>query len=197
VTAQIVQLGDQKLWRAALDLQDADGGRHRVHVYEAYWAHCTQGKITVGEAMKFLVGAAYQGVRYALWPPRVFRRFLFDRWVTFRLSSGLALLYLLALASLMSLIIVNFAVTTAASVKLLTGPGDTTSWPSYALLRDLTVDLAGLALVFGTSFVVFYTAYRRHRVNWRDAITSERRPLLRLAIWSLVALSLLRRWSSV
>src|SRR5688572_19374415 len=64
VAARIVELGDEKLWRAELVLTDDQGQLHPVHVYEAYWAPCTQGKITLAETMLFLIGAGYQGVRY-------------------------------------------------------------------------------------------------------------------------------------
>ena len=191
VTARLVQLGEQKLWRAELDLPDGQHGTRTVHVYEAYWAPYTQGKVTLAETVRFMIGAGYQGVRYGLWPPLILHRYLFNRWVPFQLDPKLALVYLLLLTGVLSLILVNFAVTAAVSFKALTGPASASSWPSHLLLRDLTIDVGLLAATFGALGTTLGLAYRSEKRNRREAITSSRRTGVRIGIWALAAMSVL------
>jgi hypothetical protein len=191
VTARLVQLGEQKLWRAELDLSDEQDGTRAVHVYEAYWAPCTQGKITLAETVKFMIGAGYQGVRYGLWPPLILHRYLFNRWVPFKLHPKLALVYLVLLVGVLSLILVNFTVTAAVSVKALTGPASASSWPSHLLLRDLTIDVGLLAATFGALGTALGLVHRTQKRNRREAITSARQAGVRIGIWALAAMSVL------
>ena len=121
-------------------------GPRDLHVYEVYWAPLTEGKITLAESVKFLIGTGVQGVRYAWWPPRLLERYLFGRWVSFQLHWQLAMIFLGLLLTLLSLIAVDSAMALTVGVKLLTDPGDATRWPSYALFRDLTFDLAVLTV---------------------------------------------------
>jgi hypothetical protein len=190
VTARLVELGDQKLWRTELELTDAAGGRHRVHVYEAYWAQYTQGRITLGETVRFLFAAGYQGIRYGFWPPFVLRRHLFNRWVNFRLSPLLTAVYLVLLATVSSLVFVNLVATTTLMIKLLTGPGNPASWPNYALLGDLTLDLAVLAVPYAVTGVVLLIAYQRQTSHARRAAASEPRLWVQVLIWILVAIAI-------
>jgi hypothetical protein len=191
VTARLVELGTRPLWRAELDVTDDHGRPHRVHVYEAYWAAYTEGKITLAETVKVLLDAGYHGVHYGLLPPHVFQRFLFNRWVAFGLKSSLAALYLILLGTLFALIVVNFAIATVLPVKLLTGVFNPVSWPSDALLGQITVDLSWLALAFGLSALVFTAAYWSQKPNRRDVVTSVRRPTLQQLIWILIGATVL------
>src|SRR5580765_5102149 len=45
-TVRLVELGEESAWRAEVQITDADGHPHDVHIYEAYWAPLTQGAIT-------------------------------------------------------------------------------------------------------------------------------------------------------
>src|SRR5947207_3050204 len=53
-----------------------DGRKHEVHIYEAYWAPLTEGKVTYWDTIKFLLRAGYRGLKHSLpW------RRSFDRWM--------------------------------------------------------------------------------------------------------------------
>jgi hypothetical protein len=189
VTARDVDLGGERLRRAELTLAGPTGTRE-VHVYEAYWAPLTEGKITLPETMQFLLGAGVQGVRYGFWPPRVLERFLFGRWVTFPLSPILALVYLVLLATVLSLIVVNAAVVGISVLKLVTDPGDAHRWPDYALLRDLTLDLAVLAAPFLVLGVTLFLSYRSATREGRHSSPMRKRPIVAALIWFLIALTI-------
>jgi hypothetical protein len=65
------------LARAELSWKDKDEQQHCVHVYEAYWAPLTEGKVTYWDTIKFLLLAAWNGLRYS--KPLVRSTFL--RWM--------------------------------------------------------------------------------------------------------------------
>lgn len=68
------QANDDFLARAEVKW-DLAGKQHEVHVYEAYWAPLTEGKVTYWETIKFLFRAGYRGFKASL------RSSTFDRWV--------------------------------------------------------------------------------------------------------------------
>jgi hypothetical protein len=69
---RFVQLGTQRLARAEVTLS---GKRPTVaHVYEAYWAPLTEGRVGAMYVTLFLLQAAFRGFQYTL-------RGSFDRWV--------------------------------------------------------------------------------------------------------------------
>jgi len=65
------------LSRAELQWADASHVPHAVHVYEAYWAPLTEGRVTYWDTIKFLFGAAANG----LWYSRPFGPRRFQRWI--------------------------------------------------------------------------------------------------------------------
>jgi hypothetical protein len=63
---------------ARAELNWSRGGKHhQVHVYEAYWAPVTEGKVTYAETLQFLLQAAWRGFRCS----RFFRTATFQRWM--------------------------------------------------------------------------------------------------------------------
>jgi hypothetical protein len=65
--------------RAEVGWRDAQGGAHEVHVYEAYWAPLTEGKVTYWDTVKFLLLAGWNGMKYSQpLGPRTFKRWMFD-----------------------------------------------------------------------------------------------------------------------
>ena len=202
VTGRLVKLGGQTLWRAEMTLRAPaetsapEGGEappafeREVHVYEAYWAAHTQGVITLKETTLFLFSAAVAALRWAILPPRVLYRYLFQQWIEFPMKSGLALLYLVLFLAFLSLLLVNFVLTLTVSLKLIGMGGTSSGWPSTTLLNDLTVDLSGLAAAFGTTGLAFFWTYRREIPNQREARTSTPHPALGLILWGLLGLSL-------
>ena len=69
-----VKAGDDWLSRAELTLKDDTGKNREIHLYEAYWAPLTEGKVTARDVTRFLYTAAWQGMRNSLSEG-------FDRWM--------------------------------------------------------------------------------------------------------------------
>ena len=69
--------GDEFLSRAELSWTDAAGQPHQVHIYEAYWAPVTEGKVTYRDTVLFLFEAAWSGIRKS----RFLRPATFTRWM--------------------------------------------------------------------------------------------------------------------
>jgi hypothetical protein len=67
------------LARAEVDWTDKIKRQHRVHVYEAYWAPLTEGRVTYRDTILFLLSASWNGLRYSkLFRPSTFERWMFD-----------------------------------------------------------------------------------------------------------------------
>ena len=65
------------LARAEIKWTDAAKQEHNVHVYEAYWAPLTEGRVSYWDTIKFLLSAAANG----LWYSRPFSPRRFERWM--------------------------------------------------------------------------------------------------------------------
>ncbi len=92
----------QFLARAEIAWTDKAGTPHAAHVYEAYWAPLTEGKVGYWDTIKFLLEGGWNGLRCIF--PRV--RWTFDRWVFGRfipmpITKGTPLALLLVLAILL------------------------------------------------------------------------------------------------
>lgn len=70
---------DSFLARAEVGWTDADAHDHNVHVYEAYWAPLTEGRVTYWDTVKFLLEAAWNGLRYSF--PLGPHKNKFQRWL--------------------------------------------------------------------------------------------------------------------
>lgn len=69
---------DRFLARAEIKWTDRHSQDRSVHVYEAYWAPLTEGRVTYWDTIKFLFGAAWNGLHYSMpFGPHTFRRWLF------------------------------------------------------------------------------------------------------------------------
>jgi hypothetical protein len=69
--------GADFLARAEVNWKDQHGTSHRVHVYEAYWAPLTEGRITYRDTIAFLLSGAWKGLRFS----KLFRPASFQRWM--------------------------------------------------------------------------------------------------------------------
>jgi pimeloyl-ACP methyl ester carboxylesterase len=76
VEVRLFEANDDLLARAEVKWSKAEK-EHEVHIYEAYWAPLTEGKVTYWDAIKFLVHAALSG----LWWSKPFMRSKFQRWM--------------------------------------------------------------------------------------------------------------------
>ena len=68
-----IQLEDQITARAEINFSDK-GKQHEVHIYEAYWAPLTEGKVTLRAVLLFLSAAGARGIGACL------KGFKFQRW---------------------------------------------------------------------------------------------------------------------
>ncbi len=77
VEVHLTQANDDFLGRAEIEWTDKENEKHRVHVYEAYWAPITEGRVTYWDTIKFLLLAAWNGLKYS----KPFVRGTFRRWM--------------------------------------------------------------------------------------------------------------------
>jgi hypothetical protein len=77
VHVHLCEANDDFLARAEVKWEKG-GEEHEVHVYEAYWAPLTEGKVTYWDTIKFLVRAALSGLKHSrpFWPGS-FQRWMF------------------------------------------------------------------------------------------------------------------------
>ena len=104
------------LARAELNWTTLTGKPHSVHIYEAYWAPVTEGKVTYWETISFLFSAAWKGWRSSkLFRPCGFQRYLFGRLRDFtiyaRTKVGLLLVALFLLAQVVAIAMVLAKIT--------------------------------------------------------------------------------------
>ncbi len=99
VTVRLSEANDDFLARAELRWADKQGGSHEVHVYEAYWAPVTEGRVTYWDTIKFLLSAAYNGLRYSLFR-QTFERWMFGGQKALKINSFTSLAILAVVAVL-------------------------------------------------------------------------------------------------
>lgn len=82
--ARSVQVGDQRLSRLEVTTTDRDGKQHEVHLFEAYWAPLTEGRVSTFDVLRFLFHAGIGGLRSSL--RKTFPRWAFGRLRRFDVS---------------------------------------------------------------------------------------------------------------
>lgn len=158
-----------------------------VHVYEAYWAPRTQGRVTLRDVMSFLIGAAVSGIGHAARP---FCRWMFGREYEFPRSPGNVFVLLGTLAVLLSLAVMNGVIAAVAAAKA--SYAGFPAWLTQGLFTDLTA-AAGIFSLFGVSFgsVLALAMFRKAAAGRRSWSISQ------LGRWSLFVLLLLTCASAV
>jgi hypothetical protein len=161
VTVEQVDLGvGRPVPRAEVMLQGDAQERRAVHVYEVYWAPLTEGKVGLRAVLAFLLAAGIAGVRVAR--DRAFFRWMFGGWKRFDVSSVPLLQLLLALAFVLSLVVMN-AVIVAIGVTQALGAAPR-AWPGAALMDDLTAAFAVFVLLValaGSGLTLAYVLHAR------------------------------------
>jgi hypothetical protein len=174
VTVRIARLDGRELPRAEIRVTTAAGRPRDVHLYEAYWAPLTEGKVTTAEAVRFLVGSGWRGMRLCGFLKWSFERYMFDRPIRFEIPKYAFFQFLAIVLLLLSLLAINavmVAVLTSRAVAVSAG-----GWPGDPLLPDLTADLAhGLAAIF-SGVLVAVAAPRLFRRFFRRPRPGERVP---------------------
>jgi hypothetical protein len=76
---------EPELVRAEMQLKESFGKEHDVHIYEAYWAPITEGKVTATDVVSFLFDAGWNGVKNTT--ARTYRRWMFGAEQQFLLAT--------------------------------------------------------------------------------------------------------------
>lgn len=156
-----VRLGTQgnndtepELVRAELQIREANGQEHEVHIYEAYWAPLTEGKVSAADVVKFLFDAGWNGIWNT--EARTYRRWMFGEEQKFLLATErLTFAFVGIMALLAALVVINSVVTAAAASHAI---GATNPFPRGYLLGQLTWDFVLVdfaALLIATGILVF------------------------------------------
>ena len=112
VEVHVSKHNDSFLGRAELSWTDSQNNEHTVHIYEAYWAPLTEGRVTYRDTVQFLLAAAWNGLRYsAPFTSRTFLRWMFGAKKEMKISrtTFFALIGVLAFL-LLQLFIIGFVI---------------------------------------------------------------------------------------
>jgi hypothetical protein len=126
---------ETELVRVEVEVQGA-GRIYDVHVYEAYWAPLTEGKVSLKDVIAFLWDAGFNGIRNT--QRGTFRRWLFGKVRDFSLPRPW--LYILLFATMLllaSLMFMNGVLTAAAASHAIAGSG---GFPKAEFIIPLTSD---------------------------------------------------------
>ncbi|MBV9499971.1 MAG: hypothetical protein JO138_11415 [Acidobacteriaceae bacterium] len=141
---------EPELVRAEFEIAEENGNRHEVHVYEAYWAPLTEGKITAAEVVKFLFDAGWNGIKNT--EGKTYQRWMFGRERNFELrTERLVAAFVGIMALLASLVFINAVAAAAAASHAI---GTARPFPTGTLLVQLTwdfviVDIAAALIAAG------------------------------------------------
>ncbi len=152
VTATVVKLkhagGEETLPRAEMTLRGADDRERKVHVYEAYWAPLTEGRVSSPDVVNFLFDAFRNGLQNGT--AGRWHRWMFGKIRQF--STGRAALEIVgAYLVVLPLLLINATIAAVAAARVTIGYF--TGWPSDALIGDLTVDIL-LLLIAAAAIIV-------------------------------------------
>ena len=113
--------------RSELSWTEVGGTQRQVHVYEAYWAPLTAGKVTYWETMGFLASAGWNGLRGTIFSGErgFFKRWLFGDFWKLEISSGTVpmLVVLIAMMGFVAAIIALAASALAGVLKQIADGG--------------------------------------------------------------------------
>ena len=181
-----IAVGDERPQRIELTLTDADRHAREVHVYEAYWAPITEGKVSLRDVMRFLFNAGFDGWRHSFDP---FRRYVAGSLHEFPTPVRTPVYLATALLVASALVLMNVAIVALAAVRapMTTPPG----WMSDALFVDVTaiLNVFVLAAVAFTGCLLLSYAARRWRMRGGRAAAPRR-----LAIWAAGPLAIFTFW---
>ena len=167
IRAETCMVGEQKLQRLELDMQDPNGQPLEVHVYEGYWAPITEGQVKIVDVMSFLLRGGFNGMRNA-W--KDFHRWMFGGAVNFGRRPRTGIFLSLASLTVLSLMVANFLVTVMFADRLAGRLKDAKS-VGGALFNDrtftaLTTIVAGWVIYSAAIGVLLLLAHRVRGRGW-------------------------------
>lgn len=131
------RVGGKDLPRAELLVHakpDEEPGRP-VHLYEAYWAPLTEGRVQLREVFQFLVEAAWNGWRNS--SKRTFDRWMFGGWVSLKTTEHTSRHLGLAAVVLAALVAINVVTSAIFASSVLHQTG--WDWVSPTIVAECTV----------------------------------------------------------
>ena len=155
IGARAVRIGEKErqvdTHRVEMTLRTDAGAERQVHLYEAYWAPLTEGRVGIREVVSFLLTAGWGG--WVNVRGKIFRRWMFGRTIDHPIQKTSTRRKLLgALAIVLSLLVINAAVAVVGIARATTiGP---VGWPPSDLVRRLAVEvliLLGVMVAAGTA----------------------------------------------
>ncbi len=182
VVVREVRIGDERLHRAEIRVPGGGGGAPRnVHIYEAYWAPLTEGKISARETVDFLVRAGIRGVRAARRP---FRRWMFGGYVSLKALPRTVAHLCFTLLFIGALAVLRLTIPALLGASLL-GIGAGSPVAEALRLPILWANLLGFA-VLGLAGGAIASVHRAHPKASRAAAV-----LTRGLIWTALATPIL------
>jgi hypothetical protein len=166
-TARAIKPDTEWIHRIEMPLKQ---GEVDVHVYEAFWAPLTEGRISLRDVIRFLTGAGRNALRNAR--RGRYKRWMFGEYTAFPIAMRTLFYLLVTLAFIVSLVTMNSAIASVAAGTALLG--DRPRWLTTGLLGDLTTTFnavvavmvgTGLALAIGVLLKRWELA-RQLRVAW-------------------------------
>ncbi len=163
-TARFVRLGEQRLRRLELPMTASDGSKREVHLYEAYWAPMTEGKVTLRDVSRLLWRAS--SIK-----PWGIDRWLFGKMQHERPSKGTVFYVDLAFLTVVSFLILYTVTALALGLALLSG--EASSWIADPTVVDLlwpALALIALVLLLAGSLWAARSLKRRGAGSLRQSI---------------------------
>jgi hypothetical protein len=111
--ARLVELAGERLHRVELKFK-RDGRERELHLYEAYWAPLTEGRVTLRDVMYLLSVAVVNGVRNG---STAFRRWLFGNLVSFPPQIRTVISLIIGLLALLALVMINLTIGVVAATR--------------------------------------------------------------------------------
>ncbi len=172
VVTRFVDLGIGKpVARAEITLQHGDADID-VHIYEAYWAPLTAGKISLRQVIGFLLDAAICGLRTC---NQTFLRWMFEAWQEFPVTHRAFWKLLVALAVVLSLVVMNATIMAVVASRALGHDGG--GWPQPQLLGAMTADFVVVVIAWLCAGLALATAYATHQRIGENTIGWDRRSM--------------------
>ncbi|HVP39930.1 MAG TPA: hypothetical protein VMS93_12180 [Candidatus Saccharimonadales bacterium] len=193
VTTRMAAFGGLQLPRAELRLGGEGGPLRDVHLYEAYWAPLTEGRVSLRDVLRFLLAAGWSGVRNVV-VDRRFDRWMFGHWQEFPVPAATLLLtFAGALLEVLSLTLMGAVILVVTASHLL-APASR-PWPGGFVLSRITLDIGSFVALAGILAAGFLVAGRRRRPRAGRALGAGAARARRLGwfgrwgLWTLTALA--------
>ena len=173
----------EELYRIEMTMADREGEPREVHLYEAYWAPVTEGRVGIRDVLGFLLRAAWNAIRHT--EGDVFQRWMFGRTQSLPIRAASTRLRLAAAGlAILSLIAINTFVSMLVLSRIIGGPS--TGWPDQAFLRLLFWELAALAVVLAVPAAMLIGIHKRSGKVSDPKQPPPKHPATRVALFGAV-----------